>query len=97
MNRTPETYIRAILALLPAAAVVGVIFYILMSANFEPLKDVLLILIGALVGMAKEGSGFFMGSSQGSADKTDAMIQSARETKPAELTKLVTGSSDGSG
>lgn len=79
MNNPTEKAIRAILAILPALAIVGIIFFILITNNIDPLKDVLLVLVGTLVAMAKEGSGYFLGSSQGSADKTEAMIEQARD------------------
>lgn len=77
-----QAQVRAALALIPAIALVAVIFYLLIFSDLEKSYDVLLILIGALVAMAEKGSGYFMGSSQGSADKTAALIERDQEHGP---------------
>lgn len=86
-----EHYIRAVLSIVPALAVIGIIFYILGSDKSEFLKDVLLILIGVLAGMAKEGNAYFMGSSQGSADKTDLLMGKINQAEAADDRQNKTG------
>ena len=77
-----EKYVRAALALLPIIALIGIIFYLLIWGAPENAGETLMILIGALVALTKEGSGYYLGSSQGSADKTAAMINRDKNRPP---------------
>ena len=61
------------LAALVTIGFLGCIFTLFAQPMSEPSKDVLLVLIGALVGIVKDVYGYYFGSSEGSARKTELL------------------------
>lgn len=74
----------SVLVMVSFIATVGVLLATLFGyANDIPtgVKEVLLVLTGVLAGSYKEVVGFWLGSSYGSARKTDAMVNSSPASK----------------
>lgn len=71
MNNTLKGWL-AVLAIIGFMACILILFQ---TPIPEASKDVLLVLIGALVGVVKDVFGFYFGSSEGSARKTELMAQ----------------------
>lgn len=70
-----DTVLRFVLAVTATSAFVALIFVLVIvepPANV-PFRDVLLVLVGTMVGLVKDVFGFFFGSSSGSKDANDAM------------------------
>ncbi len=57
-------------------------FFVVQGGEIEPsVRDVVMVLIGAIISNAKEVYGFFFGTSQSSADKND-VIASMGDGRP---------------
>ena len=70
-----QAYVRAALALIPMLAVVLIAGYLLYAGKSPTEGQAIMILLGALIGFAEKGASYYLGSSQGSSDKTQAMIE----------------------
>ncbi len=89
MNENFNKYVQAFLATAITVGFFGVIAALLMIKEVPPgVKDILLVLLGALLASWKEVTGYFFGSSSGSAKKDEqnaaltAQITSAPVTAP---------------
>lgn len=69
--------VQAIVSVMVLAAFFGTVASLIaMSADIPPgVKEVLLVLVGVLAGAFKDVVGFWVGSSYGSARKTDQLAQ----------------------
>jgi len=85
MNDNFNRYVQAFLAVaitLGFFATIGVLFY---KADIPgPVKDILLVMLGALLASWKELTGYFFGSSSGSAkkDEQNAALTAQLTTTP---------------
>ena len=86
MNDNFNRYIQAFLAVTITVgffAVIGVLFY--KTDIPSPVKDILLVMLGALLASWKEITGYFFGSSSGSARKDDQIAAAAAASSVATL------------
>jgi hypothetical protein len=68
---------KALLGLLVIAGFFAVVFILIYSPGINPtVKDILLILLGCLVTLVKDVYGYYFGSSEGSAKKTELLATS---------------------
>ena len=87
MNDNFNRYVQGFLAVMISFgffAVIGVLLYKTDIAS--PVKDILLVMLGALLASWKELTGYFFGSSSGSAKKDDqnaALTAQIKNTAPA--------------
>ena len=77
-----QAYVRATLALIPMLAVVAIVGYLLYAGKSPTEGQAVMMLLGARIGFAEKGASYYLGSSQGSADKTAAMIESQTRKPP---------------
>lgn len=64
---------KAYMALLVTAGMLAVIFSLMQMEVPSSAKDVLLVVLGALVAIVKDVFGYYFGSSEGSQRKTEIM------------------------
>lgn len=78
MNDTFNRRIQAFLAIAITFGFFGVIAVLMYRGTIDPgVKDILLVLLGALLASYKELTGYFFGSSSGSAKKDDTIVAQA--------------------
>ena len=77
-------YVLGAVVVLGIFFLVGVLMFIEMPNSN---KDLLNIVIGALIGAFLSVVGYFFGSSKGSADKTDLLNKKLESAKPVEPAK----------
>jgi len=77
-------YVLGAVVVLGIFFLVGVLMFIEMPNSN---KDLLNIVIGALIGAFLSVVGYFFGSSKGSADKTDLLNKTLESAKPVEPAK----------
>lgn len=93
-------WIQAFLAIVITLGFFGVIAALMVLGTIKPeVKDILLVLLGALLASYKELTGYFFGSSSGSAKKDEVInAQAATVTaQAATASALATGTGTGSG
>jgi hypothetical protein len=78
---TPRT-VRAILAYASLAMLFAALVMLRVADLPQSVRDVVMVLIGALIALNKDAFGFFFGTSQSSQDKTDAMTAMGLEASP---------------
>jgi hypothetical protein len=77
-------YVLGAVVVLGIFFLVGVLMFIEMPSSN---KDLLNIVIGALIGAFLSVVGYFFGSSKGSADKTDLLNKALETPKPVDPAK----------
>jgi hypothetical protein len=93
-------WIQAFLAIVVTFGFFGVIAWLMYAGKIDPgVKDILLVLLGALLASYKEITGYFFGSSSGSAKKDEVInAQAATVTaQAATASALATSAGAGSG
>ena len=74
--------IRGLLALGTPVGVISLAYLVLFVPVPEPGKDILLMIIGALLMRMSDAYAYFFGSSAGSEKKTDAIIATGQDKAP---------------
>lgn len=71
--------VRAVLAYASFLLLAGSLLAVLLVPVQDPARDVVMVLIGAIITQSKEVYGFFFGTSQSSAEKTDLLHRAIDE------------------
>lgn len=74
--------VRALLAYI-AVLMLGAALVLVLRVNIpQAARDVVMVIIGALITLSKEAYSFFFGTSQSSHEKTEAMVAMQADNQP---------------
>lgn len=91
---TKAPVVRATLAYLSFGLLAGSLALVLRAEIPDSARDVVMVLIGAIISQSKEVFGFFFGTTQSSADKNQVIAGLTDGPRPADLPEPTFGKDD---